>query len=124
MPSETAELAYIDKWYVSRQGNDSSNGQTLQTPFRTIQKAIDAANNNDTIMIASGNYIESGGLTIHDKSYLKIAGIQTFPQVAAGRYHNLFIKSDGSRWGMGENGNGQLGDGSTTDRHSPVQVGI
>jgi alpha-tubulin suppressor-like RCC1 family protein len=36
--------------------------------------------------------------------------------------HSLFVKSDGSLWGMGENQYGVLGDGSTTDRHSPVKI--
>jgi hypothetical protein len=31
--------------------------------------------------------------------------------VAAGEYHTLFLKSDGSLWGMGNNSSGQLGDG-------------
>ena len=37
-------------------------------------------------------------------------------------YHSLFIKSDGSLWGMGPNNYGQLGDGTTTQRTSPVQI--
>ena len=32
--------------------------------------------------------------------------------VAAGGYHSLFLKSDGSLWAMGFNGDGELGDGS------------
>ena len=32
--------------------------------------------------------------------------------IAAGVYHSLFLKSDGSLWAMGYNGYGQLGDGS------------
>ena len=39
--------------------------------------------------------------------------------VTAGGNHSLFIKSDGSLWGMGSNSNGQLGDGTTIDRSSP-----
>lgn len=42
--------------------------------------------------------------------------------VAAGREHSLAIKSDGTVWAWGENTYGQLGDGSTTSRSSPVQV--
>ena len=42
--------------------------------------------------------------------------------VAAGWYHSLFIKSDGSLWAMGKNDSGQLGDTTTTDRHSPKQI--
>ena len=42
--------------------------------------------------------------------------------VAAGAFHSLFLKSDGSVWAMGANTSGQLGDGTVTERHTPVQV--
>jgi hypothetical protein len=42
--------------------------------------------------------------------------------VAAGGFHSLFVKLDGTLWAMGWNSAGQLGDGTTTDRSSPVQV--
>ena len=45
-----------------------------------------------------------------------------YEQVAAGGYHSLVLKADGSVVAFGYNGHGQLGDGSTTDRHSPVAV--
>jgi len=34
----------------------------------------------------------------------------------------MFIKTDGTLWGVGYNYYGQLGDGTTTDRQSPVQI--
>jgi uncharacterized repeat protein (TIGR02543 family) len=36
--------------------------------------------------------------------------------------HALFQKTDGTLWAMGSNAYGQLGDGTTTDRHTPMQV--
>lgn len=41
---------------------------------------------------------------------------------ANGGMHNLGIKSDGTLWAWGYNKYGQLGDGTTTNRSTPVQV--
>jgi alpha-tubulin suppressor-like RCC1 family protein len=32
------------------------------------------------------------------------------------------LKSDGTVWGFGSNGSGEIGDGTTTQRTTPVQV--
>src|SRR5690606_37773733 len=42
--------------------------------------------------------------------------------VAAGYQHSLALKSDGTVWAWGWNDSGRLGDGTTTDRSTPVQV--
>ncbi|MGH9224983.1 MAG: RHS repeat-associated core domain-containing protein [Acidimicrobiales bacterium] len=42
--------------------------------------------------------------------------------LGAGWYHSLAAKSDGTAWAWGYNSNGQLGDGTTTSRSTPVQV--
>jgi alpha-tubulin suppressor-like RCC1 family protein len=43
--------------------------------------------------------------------------------IAAGQYHSLFLKSDGSLWGMGDGINGQLGDGFQASQTSiPEQI--
>ena len=42
--------------------------------------------------------------------------------IAAGSNHTLFIKSDSSLWGMGSNLYGQLGDGTTSERHLPISI--
>ena len=47
----------------------------------------------------------------------------TVTQVSAGFNHSLFIESDGSLWGMGNDGIGQLGDGSTApEQDFPVLI--
>ena len=38
---------------------------------------------------------------------------------AAGGAHSLYLKSDGTLWGMGWNNRGELGDGTTTQRTRP-----
>ena len=42
-------------------------------------------------------------------------------QVAAGESHSLILKADGRVLAFGKNDSGQLGDGSTTNRSSPVK---
>ena len=45
-------------WFVDLNGNDASDG-SLETPFETINRAIDVAVDGDTIRLNPGNYIES-----------------------------------------------------------------
>src|SRR3954447_1617858 len=40
----------------------------------------------------------------------------------AGVTHSLFIESDGSLWGMGSSGQGQLGDGTFNTQRRPEQI--
>jgi hypothetical protein len=42
--------------------------------------------------------------------------------IGTGQYHTLFVKSDGSLWGMGFNAYGQLGDGTTNNISRPEQI--
>mgnify|MGYP000076628396 CR=1 FL=1 len=44
------------------------------------------------------------------------------PMLAMGKEHSLYLADDGTVWAWGSNGNGQLGDSTTTNRGTPVQV--
>ncbi len=49
-----------------------------------------------------------------------VPGITTAVAVAAGTHHSLAVLADGTVRAWGYNGNGQLGDGTTEDRHAPI----
>lgn len=44
-------------WYVGGAGADDGNAGTQDAPFATIQRGVDAAAKNDTILIAAGTYL-------------------------------------------------------------------
>ena len=44
--------------------------------------------------------------------------------IGAGDRFTLFVKADGTVWGTGENQFGAFGDGTTTNRTSPVLMGV
>lgn len=49
-------------------------------------------------------------------------GAQSFSKVAAGYYHNLLIRDNGSLWVVGANAYGQLGDGTFNNTNRPEQI--
>jgi alpha-tubulin suppressor-like RCC1 family protein len=70
-----------------------------------------------------------GELSNYDPNSSKIlTPIQIFgsgvSDMAVGLHHSMILKSDGSLWGMGLNAHGQLGDTTTTNHLSPVQITI
>ncbi|WP_229132995.1 RCC1 domain-containing protein [Bifidobacterium mizhiense] len=56
------------------------------------------------------------------KTYPDLPADFTYLQVSAGDWHSLALGSDGNAWAWGDNSNGQLGDGTTSNRYTPVRV--
>jgi alpha-tubulin suppressor-like RCC1 family protein len=51
-----------------------------------------------------------------------VGGFLNWVQLSAGFSHSLGLRANGSAWAWGYNGNGRLGDNTTTSRSSPVSV--
>lgn len=52
----------------------------------------------------------------------RVATIGGVTAIAGGFRHSLFLKGDSTVWASGLNSQGQLGDGTNTDRFVPVQI--
>jgi alpha-tubulin suppressor-like RCC1 family protein len=53
---------------------------------------------------------------------MQVSGLSGAKALAAGREHSLALKEDGKVSAWGDNGSGQVGDGTNTTRYTPVQV--
>jgi alpha-tubulin suppressor-like RCC1 family protein len=60
------------------------------------------------------------GVQVHGPA--NVGFLQDVVALAGGHDHSLALKADGTVWAWGRNDRGQLGDSSTTDRLTPVQV--
>jgi prepilin-type N-terminal cleavage/methylation domain-containing protein len=98
-----------------------------------------AAGENHTIALASdgklyawgSNYVNQLGdgtdVDRESPDLVDMSGVlegKTITQIVAGAEHNLVLASDGTVYGWGTNFAGHLGDGSTTDRATPVAVNM
>ena len=57
-------------------------------------------------------------------SPVQVGALTTWSKVAAGGYHSVATKTDGTLWIWGRNATGQLGLNDTINTSSPVQVGL
>jgi len=65
-------------------------------------------------VVARSSPVQVGALS----NWSKVAG------ATSNGVHSLAIKTDGTLWAWGNNANGRLGDGTTVNVSSPVQIGL
>jgi alpha-tubulin suppressor-like RCC1 family protein len=89
-----------------------------------IQHVLALRTNGTLWTWGRGNYGRLGDGTTTNKSspVSVIGGFTDWCQASAGGYHSLGLRTNGTLWAWGRNSSSQLGDGTTTDRSSPVSV--
>lgn len=78
-----------------------------------------AMGDNQDGQLGDGTYSTNANFGINQPEQIVASGVTA---ISGGQYHSLFLKRDGSLWGMGRNADGQLGDGTTNDTNLPEQI--
>jgi alpha-tubulin suppressor-like RCC1 family protein len=119
--------------------SSSSNFQVppIQRPNLSGVKAISAGSGHSLALMEDGTVRSWGanvfgqlgdGTTTYRNMPVQVSGLSGVKAIDAHTSHNLALKDDGTVlntgtvWAWGWNMHGQLGDGTTTDSNTPVQV--
>lgn len=113
-------------------GADTSN-RSAPVAVGGTWTAVDLAK-TATVGIKSGGTLWSWGYTTNGtlgdgqgsttvNSPVQVGTGTAWSSVAAGKYHIIALKTDGTLWAWGKNDKGQLGLGTIINRSSPVQIG-
>ncbi len=117
LPSATASNGKM--YYIRSLGIYYSNGtswETIETINEIIQGFIFTWGSNSQGRLGDDT-------TVSKSSPVPIVGgFIDWSQVAAGGGSTMALRSNGTAWGWGANGQGQLGTNDTTSRSSPVSV--
>lgn len=118
-------------------GNGSNSSSLLPTKIESLSNIVQISAGEwhslflrkDGTVYSAGrnNYGQLGiGSLVDNNLAWPINGLSDIVQIEAGGIHSVFVKKDGTVYACGlnsgGNNDGQLGDGTSNDRSSPIQV--
>ena len=120
------------KGQLGRSSPETKRTFMLAKQFRSLGKSV-AAGGYHTMVLTTDDRVFATGWNRHGQLGIDTGAtsiVRKFREVmsskaqtiAAGDTHSIVLQQDGSVWATGRNCNGQLGDGSTTDRNTFVKV--
>lgn len=125
-------------WNWAGQLGDGSNTDS-NTPVQvsSLNKVIAIASNGWDHCLAlksdgtvwtwgndGGGELGDGGTNTNKNTPVQASGLTDVAVIGGGYDHSLAVKLDGTVWAWGSNWNGELGNGTTTDKNIPVQANI
>lgn len=89
---------------------------------RQVECKVHAIRGDGSVWMLRGSVSAVNRLKVYDATATRVTGLPAVKQVACNYDHCLALAQDGAVWAWGENRQGQLGDGTQTDRSAPVRV--
>jgi len=113
-------------------GTTTNRSTPVQVSFLSGVSEITAGSDHGLALKSDGtvwawgsnrrDQLGDGAVTSKRTTPFPVSGLTDISQIAAGSGHSLALKSEGTGWAWGYNSKGQLGDGTATQRSTPVQV--
>ena len=112
-------------WYGKLGTGDDLDDRNIPVKIMDDVKSVSAGDGYTWIVKTDGTLWGCGGDNFYTGDWISRTPykmMENVEKVSSDGSRVMIIKIDGSLWGRGYNSSGQLGDGSTTTRHSFVKI--